>query len=290
MQSPNLAGRQWRRWLFVMALALAGCGGGGGGAPSTGPAPTEPVGRVVNSTVQSVQVGASYQIKVFLPQSYDASSTTTYPVIYATEGDAPFGVPSGSGSAGGLVPSRFDTFKEAMQRRGTQAILVGIGGTDRRATDFLLPGAIKYLDFIVKELVPAIEAQYRVNPQKRALSGLSHGGYFVNAALFTEGMAGTLHFSHYLSTESSTGGSFGPAALYAFEQQLYDSGKPLPVTLHLGAAAPGFITNNELVVGLYDRMLARNYSGLTLVKAVFNTTHVGADVPAFEDALVRFFP
>jgi hypothetical protein len=246
---------------------------------------------VVNSTVQSTQVGASYAIKVFLPQSYDAS-TATYPVIYATEGDAPFGMASGSGSATGLVPSRFDTFKEVMQRRGTQAILVGIGGTDRRATDFLLPGAIRYLDFIVKELVPAIEAQYRVNPQKRALSGLSHGGYFVNAALFTEGMAGTLHFSHYLSTESSTGGSLGPQALYAFEQQVYDSGKPLPVTLHLGAAAaaPGSLNNNEIVVGLYDRMLARNYSGLTLVKAVFNASHVGADVPAFEDALVRFFP
>ena len=289
MHIPDRMGRQRRQCLLVLALALAGCGGGGSGdGGGSSPPPVEPVGSVIDSSLLSGNTGATYQIKVFLPQSY-ASGTALYPVIYATEGDAPFGSGlSGSGSALSAV-SRFDTFKQVMQRRGTQAILVGIGGTDRRAIDFLLPGATRYLDFIVKELVPVIEAKYRVNPQRRALSGLSHGGYFVNAALFTEGMAGTLHFSHYLSTETSFGGHPNVAAYYAFEQQVYDAGKALPATLLL-ASGSGPNTNQEIVRTLYERMTARNYSGLALVKSEFPTSHVGADVPAFEDALARFFP
>src|SRR5437868_465190 len=174
----------------VVALALlavlVACGGG-----SSAPAPQGPMGRIVTSSVASTYAGFTYPISVYLPPSYDTGSAS-YPVIYATEGDAPYGGATGSG-AGGPGSSRFDTFVAAMQQRNTQAILVGIGGTARRNTDFLLPTALAYRDFIVKELAPRIESTYRVNTAKRALSGLSHGGYFVNAVLFDEGIAGTLN-------------------------------------------------------------------------------------------------
>lgn len=257
--------------IAAAAAALAACGGGGSGEGE----PPAAVGQVITSTLKSTATGNTYPIQVFLPESY-ATGTANLPVIYATEGDAPYGVSN---------RSRFDTFKEAMQRRGTQAILVGIGGTAWRGTDFLMPGAARYLDFLVKELAPAIERQYRADPKRRALSGLSHGGYFVLAALILEARAGVApSFSHYLSTECSLGEQTSPAGVLAFERQI--DGKPLPTTLFLAGASDG---NHRLIgIPLFNQMASQNLPGLVLLKAEYNTSHVGADLPAFEDALKRF--
>ncbi len=183
--------QQARRSALICAASavLTGCGGGGAG---DGAAPTAS-GQVINSTIKSVSNGNTYPIQVFLPESY-ATSTTVLPVIYATEGVAPYG---------GANRSRFDTFKEVMQRRGTQAVLVGVGGTAWRGTDFLMPGATKYLDFLVKELAPTVESQYRIDRKRRALSGLSHGGYFVLAALILEARAGVPPFSRTTCPQSA---------------------------------------------------------------------------------------
>ena len=126
----------------------------------------------------------------------------------------------------------------------------------------------------------------RADPKRRALSGLSHGGYFVVAALVLEGTAGALSFSHYLSTESSFGAHADPAAYRAFEKQL--DGKALPATLFLAGARSS--NGSVVVTPLYTQMAAQTNPGLTLLKAEYETTHVGADVPAFEEALTRFFP
>lgn len=266
-------GRRSALLALAAASALAACGGGG----SSSEPPVEPVGQVVNSTLKSESNGFTYAIQVYLPQSY-ATGTTALPVIYVTEGDAPYGSTT-------AAIARFDSFKQVMQRRGTQAILVGISGTAQRNTDFLLPGATRYLNFITKELAPSIERQYRADPKRRALSGLSHGGYFVVAALVLEGLAGTLSFSHYLSTESSIGAHGDVAGFLAFEKQL--DGKPLPTTLFL----TGAIAGNTVLIGnpLYAQMAAQSNPGLMLLRAEYNASHVGADVPAFEDALQRFF-
>lgn len=267
--------RAWCAALLALALLLSACGGGG----SSGQPPTETIGQVVRSSVRADANGFSYEILVYLPPSYD-TGTALLPAIYVTEGDAPYGA--------GI--SRFDNFKQAMQRRGTQAILVGLSGTARRNTDFLLPEASKYLDFIARQLAPAIERQYRADPKRRALSGLSHGGYFVVAALVLEGQAGTPSFSHYLSTESSYGAHAGPSDFLAFEKQLDTAGaRPLPTTLFLAGAVGG---NGSIMVDpLHAQMASHAHPGLTLLKSLYaNTSHVGADLPAFEEALTRFFP
>ena len=263
----------------LLSLALAACGGGGGAEVIP---PPETVGQVVTATLKSDHTGFTYPLQIYLPQSY-ATGTATYAVIYATEGDAPYGT-----LPGGVFRSRFTVFKEAMQAKGTQAILVGIGGTDRRGTDFLLPGAAGYLAFISKELAPSIERQYRADPKRRALSGLSHGGYFVVAALALEGAAGTPSFSHYLSTDSSFGGHANAAAFLEYEKQQLDAAgpRPLPTTLFL-AGATGF--NMQIANAMYEQMAAHAHPGLALLRAEYNTSHVGSDLPAFEEALRRYF-
>ena len=264
--------------LVLLASALVACGGGGGGGNESA---GEPVGQVVTTSIDSRRTGATYPVSVYLPESY-GTGTRTYPVIYAVEGDAKFGY----GPA--FNETRFEAFKQVMQERGTEAILVGIGRTDRRNIDFLLPGAEQYLAFITRELVPRIQSQYRVDPTRRALSGLSHGGYFVFAAFILQGSAGTVTFSHFLSTEASTGGG-DPNSVYAFEQRLADSGNAVPTTLFMAGGAAG-TTNGVFVQSLHDRIRSRDYTGLKLAHMGFATSHVGTDVPAFEEALRRYFP
>ena len=43
------------------------------------------------------------------------------------------------------------------------------------------------------------------------------------------------------------------------------------------------------MTALYDRVRAR-YPGMTVTTMGFPTSHVGTDVPAFEEALRRYFP
>lgn len=269
---------------LVLSVALSACGGGGGGGGDEVPASNSGAGpqassQVISARVKASQIRIDYDIQIFLPASY-AGGTAMLPVIYATEGDALYGT--------GSTPTRFDVFKSEMLTRGTQAILVGIGGTARRNTDFLLPGAQQYLNFITADLAPYIEREYRADPKKRALSGLSHGGYFVVAALVLEGSAGKLSFSHYLSTESSVGAHGNLAGFLDFETQLKTSGKSVPATLFLTGAVNGNAT--LFAEPLYAQMVSQAIPELTLLKASYSTTHVGADLPAFQDALTRFFP
>jgi enterochelin esterase-like enzyme len=269
--------------LLVLLAALSACGGGGSdGAPAAdSPPPAEAVGQVIRSSLPSRQTGYTYTIQVFLPASY-ATGTASLPVIYATEGDAPYG-----SAVGGVAQSRFDVFKAAMQRRGTQAILVGISGTERRVADFLMPGARSYVDFIALELAPAIERQYRANPARRALSGLSHGGYLAVAALILEGSTGRVSFSHYLATDPSVGNDGSIDGVLNFEKQLDLAGKPVPATLFLGGARS---FNGPVANALYTQFTEHAHPGLTVARTIYETSHVGSDLPAFEEALERYFP
>lgn len=249
--------------------AFASCGGSDGAVP-----PAETVGSVTTAAISSTHTGATYPLQIYLPASY-ASGMQYYPVIYATDGDAAY-PPEG----------RFENFKEILQRRGVDAILVGIGGTARRNIDFLLPGAVDYHAFLTSELIPFIESKFRADPKRRLLSGISFGGSFVVTSLFLEAPTG-LFFSHYLSAE----GSFQQPSFIAQSQQFSATigSASVPATLIL---ARGFVspsTNSAVVDDFYRQMLARNYTGLSLVETSFATDHVGTDNPSFEDAMARIF-
>jgi len=258
------------------------------------------IASVTLATVSSVQTGAVYKLYIYLPASYE-TGTATYPVIYATDGDAGF-PPEG----------RFVNFTRILQRRGIDAILVGIGGTERRNKDFLLPGAKAYHEFITQELIPFIESHFRADPKRRILSGISFGGSFVVTSLFLEA-PNTLSFSHYISAE----GSFFLPSFVAQEQKFSSAigSKSIPATLILARGSvskkvqqqqfstaigsknnPAMAnlardfseaTNSTEVDALYRRMVDRHYVDLILIETHFSTDHVGTDNPSFEDAVVR---
>ena len=258
--------------------------------------------NVTVATIDSERTGAVYRLYIYVPESY-ATATAAYPVIYATDGDAGF-PPEG----------RFVNFTKILQRRRTDAILVGIGGTERRNKDLLLPGAKAYHEFITQEVIPFVESHFRADPRRRILSGISFGGSFVVTALFLEA-PDRLFFSHYISAE----GSFFLPSFVAQEQNFSSTigTKSIPATLILArgsvsskvpqqqfsaaiATRNNFAmanlardfdeaTNGAEVDALYRRMLDRRYADLILIETHFATDHIGTDNPSFEDALIRIF-
>lgn len=301
----NREGREYRKTaalqaaLFcVLIVAVAACGKRAVVEKDS----THVLGSLSVVTLHSTHTGAEYPITVYLPASY-ATGTDRYPVIYATDGDAGF-PPQG----------RFVNFVDILQRHGTNAILVGIGGTKRRATDFMLPGAIAYHEFVTQELVPFIEAHFRADPQRRVLSGISLGGEFVLTAFFLEAPTKPT-FSAYISTEAY----LRQAPFVALEQDFAKTmaDKSIPATLYLARASPGGTreppssgvngannivatvnaarasssrgTNSIDVDAFYRRMSQRSYPDLVLIERQFDTDHIGADNPSFEDAVARIF-
>ncbi|WP_235505774.1 alpha/beta hydrolase [Variovorax sp. Root411] len=277
---------------LLVVFGVWNCGGGGGGGGGTSipiaPVADEPAAsaatpaassRVVSDTIASAKTGASYPLEIYLPASYDGGSAG-YPVIYAMDGDAVFNAPG----------TRFSNFRDILDARRTEAILVGIGGSARRTKDYILPGATAYHDFLTLELVPFIEARYRADAGRRLLTGLSLSGSMTGIALFLEGAADRLTFSHFLSFE----GSFGVQAdqHQALEEKMHDAlaGKPLPATLVLTRCDNPAECNFEPVDGMYRRLLARSYRGLAATETTYSTTHTGTDIPSFSDAIAKVLP
>lgn len=266
-----------RRHLLALAAspmisALPACGGGGSDASETLPAS---VGRLVALQVGSGRVGFTYPVTVFVPASYE-TSTEPCPTIYANDGDAPF-VPG---------TTRFATLQNVLVARGTRAILVGIGAYERRQTDYNFPGAVAYHDFITLELIPLIESRFRCDPRRRMLTGLSTGGSFAATALFVEAPA-TRFFSVYLSVEAAFWQQLDQNNLLEQQMATAVGSAPLPATLILARSSLGAGTNAVYVTDMYNRIAARHYAGFTLLQTVFDATHAGTDVPAFDDAITR---
>jgi predicted alpha/beta superfamily hydrolase len=175
-----------------------------------------------------------------------------------------------------------------MQQTGARAILVAIHDMNRRQTDFNMPGAYDYLAFLTKDLIPYIEANYRADPRRRVLSGLSTGGNFPFHALYIE-TPSKWSFAHYWSSE----GAFWQQAdiVYLEEGWMFDAIRrsPFPVTLILARGGAGD-TNTVYVRALYDQLASRQYVGLRLLDLYYpQLGHVPMDAPAFRDSLQILF-
>ena len=149
--------------------------------------------------------GRTYRISVALPQDY-ATSNKTYPVLYAVDANTQFGTV--------VEAARLLHLEEAVP----ELIIVGIGypvgwltnGDGWRLVDLTptvdsskggggeAPG---FLEFMRRELIPLVEAEFRARPTGRALYGHSLGGLYALYALF----AGEGTFERYIAGSPSFG-------------------------------------------------------------------------------------
>ncbi len=124
--------------------------------------------------IQSKILGETRRVWVHLPESYHRSGKR-YPVVYKCDA---MSIPLFAAKV-----SQLDS--HGVKVRIPQVILVSIENTDRQRDMFpapvprrnIVPGAVHFLAFIEKELIPFIEGQYRADGY-RVLMGESNSAQF----------------------------------------------------------------------------------------------------------------
>lgn len=248
-----------------LLLVLAGCGGGGGG--STPSPPSTPTGEAKTETltVASSYTGMTYPVTVYLPAGY-ATSTGPKRVLYSMDHDLQFGV-----------------VRQFVELKHLDVIIVSIGAiaSDRRFVDFDLPGAQPYFRFLTLELIPRIEAQYRIDTTQRSLLGYSLSGLMDVIAIFQEDPS-SRYFKGYVITDPSL--QFHTNELLAADQQLWDTTHNLAITVH-HCSTSGSAPYNTLPL----QMKARGYQGLDYRFEVYPYSHAAVLGPCVSDGLDYLF-
>lgn len=263
-------------------------------------------------TLRSAFVDQEYSISVALPFGYSENPEQTYPVIYVLDANVYYGM--------AVEMARTLAIRVPFCNAFPDAIIVGIGYPDRgapaetnawvmhlRMRDFLpvrdegaegfmqdiFPiaghvasgGAHHFLQFIQNELMPWIEAEYRVEAADRTLMGFSWGGEFALYALFHAPQL----FQRYVvgSPDLPHGNGF----ILDAEQKYAEQHTALPVCLYL---AYGEAEINDYERPFLERFLnaleSRSYAGFTLTYDVIpKYTHCAVVAPAFLAGLVAVF-
>jgi predicted alpha/beta superfamily hydrolase len=124
-------------------------------------------------------------------------------------------------------------------------------------------GAGIFLDFIVRELFPFIESNYRVSSENRGIGGYSYGGLFSLYVLFRQPEL----FNIYYAGSPAIGHDKG--VIYNFEKEYASSHKDLNAKLFMSTGG----SEDSLMISNMKKMAvllqSRNYSGLTVDTHVF---------------------
>lgn len=123
-------------------------------------------------------MGSTYHIYIRYPEGYSSEPDRRYPIVYLLDGDSAFPL---------IAPEHlFLTYDDKLP----EAIIVGIAygsfapPVNHREIDFG-PRAADFQRFLADELIPAVEARTRADPNRRILVGQSFGGNFVLYSAFT---------------------------------------------------------------------------------------------------------
>ncbi|WP_374600343.1 alpha/beta hydrolase [Niveibacterium sp.] len=264
--------RALRQICLVLTVSLlAACGGGGGDSTPVDPA-TQPT-RDTSLRIQSTGNQVNYPIHVYLPPGY-ATSTKTYPVLYTMDAEWSF-LP--------LSTELFEQHKEV--------IVISIGNSDGQATgqrwiDYQMPGAAAHYRFLTQQVIPYVEARYRIDPTRRTLIGHSMGGLFAGLVLLLEDPAHR-YFANYISQD----GSFWVQedVVAGLEAALAQRTQSVPARLFIFSASQGD-GNLSTVEPFRDLFVARNYQNLVYSYEAFPTTHSGMVIPSFRRAIAELYP
>ena len=163
----------------------------------------------IKFTQYSESVKDTFYIDIQLPAAYFKNPDKKYPTAYLVDGNFYFPMMS-------AVTEQYE-FTGLMK----SVILVGIGYKSfqmmdsLRARDYLYPKALpsdevvteggghKFFDFITKELIPKVDADYRTQKDDKALLGHSFGGYFVLYSLMNQLQNKRNDFKTFISASPS---------------------------------------------------------------------------------------
>jgi enterochelin esterase-like enzyme len=156
----------------------------------------------------------THEFLVYLPPGY-FQSTARYPVLYLVHGAGDTALAWGTAGAANLILDSLIAEKKAvpmivvMPFNGSNNPAVPNGG-GRGAGG--APAASPFEDYMLKDLIPYVDAKYRVKPgrENRAMAGLSAGG----AATYNVGLKHLERFSAFGLFSAAGGGGADLATRY----------------------------------------------------------------------------
>ncbi|RYY82698.1 MAG: alpha/beta hydrolase, partial [Chitinophagaceae bacterium] len=215
----------------------------------------------VVDTLHSNELGETRTLNIYLPEGYDATDTTSYPVVYLLDGSADEDFIH--------IAGLYQYYAFPWIQRVPKSIVVGIASVDRRR-DFTFPsrnekdrlrypttgGSAQFIRFIEKELQPFITGRYNTNAS-RTLIGQSLGGLLATEILFTKpGL-----FNQYVIVSPSLWWDNGsmlqrtPALLQASFKQ--------PLEIYIGVGKEGLVPGDFPRVMEVDANLLADLVGKT---------------------------
>ena len=186
MSVPRTAARLALAGLAAMTLCACACGGGGNGTIAAAPSvtadsgPAIAAGRVDHLSVSSAALKRPMAAAVYLPPGY--STALRYPVLYLFYG---YGGNPDSWFDAGLAINR--TADKLIAARAIDALIIvapdydnsfGVNAADGQSAGSGV-SAGQYEDYLIGELLPAIEARYSTDArrEKRYAGDISMGGF-----------------------------------------------------------------------------------------------------------------
>lgn len=242
------------------------------------------------ATLWSEQLRDSFSVFLRLPSDYRKDKKKTYPVLYCLDANAYF--------------DHLSSFLDDLSAKDslhTEPILVGIGYENAylmdslRVRDLTFPKAQPsdsmplsgrgddFYRFIKSTVIPYVDENYRSDTTERTILGHSFAGYFADYALLSDLTQGQL-FKNYVSAS--------PSLWYA-EGYLIKQFNALGATHEAADGSTVFLSigQQELNFGneVYFTSFRDSLSKLPFLKLKTKVhpqlDHMGAAIPAFEDAL-----
>jgi enterochelin esterase-like enzyme len=219
-------------------------------------------GRVVLSTVASGVYRKPVPVNIYLPPCYDADTATLYPVIYLLHGS--------SADQTQWPDLNVRVGADNMIGKGlTPFVVVMPGGIYTQGID--------YGNFVIKDLLPDIELQFRVQPFRtgRGIGGLSLGGYWALKVAFQHPDL----FGAVAGYSPVTGlGNRDDPSLIA-RQATVQKFQNLSIALDVGDQDSLLFTTRQLATTLRDR-------GLTVLLTI---GHGGHNRPYWRSRITDYF-
>ena len=235
--------------------------------------------------------GENYLIQVGLPIGY-SSSNKSYPVLYVLDGDYLFGITKGIA----------DLLMIGKEIKGIIVVGIsygkGVFSWSIKRTRDLTPGhdtifakgqntggADNFLKFIQYEVFPAVNKNYRTEPDSSAICGESLGGLLNSYILWKQPEL----FKDYIIISPSL--IWNNKSVLKLESEYFVNHKELNKAVYI---AYGSLDSKEVIISpateLIQMIQMHNYNGLRLVTRVFEgESHMSVPSVAITNGLKTLF-
>lgn len=251
----------------------------------------------ITRTISSIYVTQEYQLFISLPQTY-SDSKRTFPVLYLLDGNLTYTLVRPIVELQQIlqrVPDLIivgigyprESYLETASLRGRDLTPIELTPAQKAGTSYPFEdtgGASHFLSCVTHELIPFIDANFRTEPNDRALAGYSLSATFVLYAMFQQ----PVFFKHMIAISPGISDILDSENEYA---KLHSS---LPLKLFLGVESrsddPETLKSIELAQHFVKVIGERKYEGLETKLHIFEgTDHVSVGPIAFTYALREIY-